>query len=165
MTTVQSSNNDQNKYDKIGGWLILCAVGLLLYPVQTTLSLITDIIPALSENSRFLLTSPDSSSYHPLWGPLLMMELVGSICFLIFSVIVIVCFFARRKFLPTMAIVFIVLNLIFVGVDYYLARAILMKTDPVHTESLVNFIRTLVASAIWVCYFLYSKRVKRTFSK
>jgi len=27
--------DDKKNYDKIGGWLILCAVGLLLYPVQT----------------------------------------------------------------------------------------------------------------------------------
>ena len=79
MAAVQSSNNDLNKYDKIGGWLILCAVGLMLYPVQTAVSLFTDIIPALSANNWYILTSPDSVSYHPLWGPLLIMELVGNV--------------------------------------------------------------------------------------
>jgi hypothetical protein len=165
MTAGQSSNGKKKKYDKIGGWLILCAVGLLLYPVQTAVSLFTDIIPALSENNRLLLTSPDSLSYHPLGGPLLIMELVGNAGFLIFSLAVVGFFFARRKSAPKLAVIFIALNLIFVGFDYYLARTVLIKSDPVHYESLVNFIRTLVASIIWIFYFLFSKRVKRTFTR
>ena len=165
MADAQSSIDDQTKYDKIGGWLILCAVGLLLYPVQTAFSLFTEIIPALSENNRLLLTSPDSFAYRPLWGPLLIMELVGNASFLIVSIFVIGFFFTRRKFVPMLAIVFIASNLIFVGLDYYLARATLIKADPVNLESLVNFIRTLVASIIWISYFLFSKRVKKTFTK
>ena len=165
MADAQSSIDDQRKYDRIGGWLILCAVGLLLYPVQTAFSLFTEIIPALSENNRLLLTSPDSFAYHPLWGPLLIMELVGNAFFLIVSIFVIGFFFTQRKFVPKLAVVFIASNLIFVGLDYYLARAILIKADPVNLESMVNFIRTLVASTIWISYFLFSKRVKKTFTK
>ena len=107
MAASKSSNSDINKYAKIGGWLILCAVGLLLYPVQTAFSLFTEIIPALSENNRLLLTSPDSFAYRPLWGPLLIMELVGNASFLIVSIFVIGFFFTRRKFVPMLAIVFI----------------------------------------------------------
>jgi hypothetical protein len=165
MTATQSSTNDKKKYEKIGGWLILCAVGLLLYPMQTAVSLFTEIFPALSENNWFILTSPDSVSYHPLWGPLLIMELVGNICFLVFSIPVISFFFTRRKFVPKLAVVFIASNLIFVGLDYYLARVTLLKSGSVNLESLVNFIRTLVASIIWISYFLFSKRVKKTFTK
>jgi Protein of unknown function (DUF2569) len=165
MAAVQSPSNDLNKYNKIGGWLILCAVGLLLFPVQTAVSLFTDIIPALSGNNWFILTSPDSVSYHPLWGPLLIMELVGNVGFLGFSIPVISFFFTRRKFVPKLAVVFIASNLIFVGLDYYLTRIILIKSDPVNLESIANFIRTLVASLIWISYFLFSKRVKKTFTR
>jgi hypothetical protein len=165
MAAVQSSNNDLNKYDKIGGWLILCAVGLMLYPVQTAVSLFTDIIPALSANNWYILTSPDSVSYHPLWGPLLIMELVGNVGFLGFSIPVLLFFFTRRKFVPKLAVAFIASNLIFVGLDYYLARVILIRADPVNLESITNFIRTLVASIIWISYFLFSKRVKKTFTR
>jgi Protein of unknown function (DUF2569) len=165
MTFAQSSIDDKKKYEKIGGWLILCAVGLLLYPMQTAVSLFTDIIPALSENNWFILTSPDSVAYHPLWGPLLIMELAGNVCFLGFSIAVISLFFTRRKFVPKLAVAFIAANLVFVGLDYYLTRVILVKSDPVNLESLANFIRTLVASIVWIPYFLFSKRVKKTFTR
>ena len=165
MSIPQSATNCEKKYNKIGGWLIICAVGLLLFPVQTAVSLLTDIVPALSGNRWFVLTSPDSVSYHPLWGPLLIMELVGNVCFLSFSLTVILFFFARRKFVPKLAVVFISSNLIFVGLDYYLARVFLIKSDSVNMASIANFIRTLVASIIWISYFLFSKRVKRTFTR
>ena len=108
---------DKKNYDKIGGWLILCAVGLLLYPVQTAVTLFTKIVPALSQNNWSTLTSPASASYHPLWGPLLIMELVGNVCFLVLSISVILFFLKRRKFVPKLAIVFMTLNLAFVAVD------------------------------------------------
>jgi hypothetical protein len=165
MAVVQSSNDDPKKYDKIGGWLILCAVGLLLYPVQTAVSLFTEIIPAFSEKNWFMLTSPDSASYHPLWGPLLIMELLGNVCFLILSAAVSVLFFKQRKFFPKLALVFIALNLIFVGLDYYLARILLINTDPANLEPTVNLVRTLAASIIWASYLMFSKRVKKTFIK
>ena len=157
--------DDKKNYDKIGGWLILCAVGLLLYPVQTAVTLFTKIVPALSQNNWSILTSPASSSYHPLWGPLLIMELVGNVCFLVFSISVILYFLKRRKSVPKLAVVFMTLNLAFVALDYYLARTVLLKAEPVNLESTVNLIRTLVASTIWTFYFLSSKRVKRTFTQ
>jgi hypothetical protein len=157
--------DDKKNYGKIGGWLILCAVGLLLYPVQTTVTLFTKILPALSQNNWSILTSPASASYHPLWGPLLIMELVGNACFLVFSISVILFFLKRRKFVPKLAVVFMALNLVFVAVDYHLARTVLLVAEPVGLESTVNLIRTIVASMIWILYFLYSKRVKRTFTQ
>ena len=156
---------DKKKYDKIGGWLILCTVGLMLYPVQTAVTLFTKIVPALSQNNWSTLTSPASASYHPLWGPLLIMELVGNVCFLVLSISVILFFLKRRKFVPKLAVVFMASNLAFVAVDYYLARTVLLEAEPANLESTVNLIRTLVASIIWIFYFLYSKRVKRTFTQ
>jgi len=156
---------DKKNYDKIGGWLILCAVGLLLYPVQTAVTLFTKIVPALSQNNWSTLTSPASASYHPLWGPLLIMELVGNVCFLVLSISVILFFLKRRKFVPRLVVVFMALNLTFVAVDYYLARTVLLGAEPVNLESTVNLIRTLVASIVWISYFLYSKRVRRTFTQ
>ena len=157
--------DDKKNYDKIGGWLILCAVGLLLYPVQTAVTLFTKILPALSQNNWGILTSPASAAYHPLWGPLLIMELVGNVCFLVFSISVILFFLKRRKFVPRLVVVFMALNLTFVAVDYYLARTVLLGAEPVNLESTVNLIRTLVASIVWISYFLYSKRVRRTFTQ
>lgn len=165
MTVTTSPNNGNQTHDKIGGWLIICAIGLALYPVQTAVSLFTEIIPALTSESWLRLTVPGAVSYHPLWAPLLIAELVGNGCFLILSICVVVFFFKQRKFVPGLAIIFLVSNFIFVGLDYYFTQAILETTDPANMGPIINFVRTLVASFIWVTYFLFSKRVKRTFTR
>ncbi len=156
---------ESKKYDKIGGWLIICAIGLALYPLQTAVSLFAEIIPALSSENWIRVTVPGSDSYHPWWAPLLIAELVGNCCFLILSIVVLVFFFKLRKFVPALAIIFLLSNFIFVGVDYYFSQLILIKEDPLNMEPTINFVRTLVASLIWVSYFLFSKRVKRTFTR
>lgn len=152
-------------YDRIGGWLILCAIGLALYPVQAAVSLFSEIIPALSPENWMRLTTPASADYHRFWAPLLITELIGNGFFLILSIGVVVFFFKQRKCVPKLAIVFLAGNFIFVSLDCYFTQIILTTADPANMGPVVNFVRTLVASTIWIAYFLFSKRVKRTFTR
>ena len=165
MGASQISRDGNETYDRIGGWLIICAIGLALYPVTAAVSLFSEIMPAVSSESWLRLTTPGSVSYHPLWAPLLIMELIGNGIFLILSICVVVFFFQRRKFLPKLAIIFLTANFIFVSVDGYFTQVVLATTDPANMGPVINFVRTLVASIIWVAYFLFSKRVKRTFTR
>jgi len=165
MTGTLIKKNGHKDYDKIGGWLIICAIGLALYPVQAAVSLFTEIIPALSSENWLRLTTPGSVSYHPLWAPLLISELVGNGVFLIFSIGVIVFFFNRRKIVARLVILFLAANFIFVSLDCYFTQAILAVADPLNMGPIINFVRTLVASTIWTVYFIFSKRVKKTFTR
>ena len=164
MTAKQIDNDNKKKYDQIGGWLIICAIGLALYPVQAVISLYAEVIPALSSENWSRITTPGSDSYHALWAPLLITELIGNGCFLILSTGVVVFFFKRRKFAPRLVIIFLASNFIFVGLDCYFTQVILAISDPVNMGPTINFVRTLVASTIWIAYFIFSKRVKRTFT-
>ena len=164
--TAKIINNDGNKdYDKIGGWLIICAIGLVLYPAQAAVSLYTEIVPAFSSANWSRLTIPGSVSYHPFWAPLLIAELIGNGCFLILSTGLIVYFFKQRKFVPRLAILFFAANFIFVGLDSYFTQVVLSTTAPNSMGPTINFVRTLVASIIWITYFHFSRRVKRTFTR
>ena len=156
---------ESENYDKIGGWLIICAIGLALYPVQAAVSLFAEILPALSSKNWIRLTVPGSDYYHPWWAPLLIAELVGNGCFLVLSIFVLVFFLKLRKFVPRLAIIFLLSNFIFVGIDYYFTQRLLLVDDPLNMGPTINFVRTLVASLIWVTYFIFSKRVKRTFTR
>ena len=86
MIEHKTGQGDETDYQKIGGWLILCAIGLVLYPVQTLVSLFTELMPALSSEHWSAVTSPASSAYHPLLAPLVVAELVGNLLFFIFSI-------------------------------------------------------------------------------
>ena len=163
MTNSLPSNTDEKIYTRIGGWLILFAIGLVLYPVQTAVSLYTEVIPALSAENWSRLTSPHSVAYHPLWAPLLIMETVANLCFLALSIWILVNFFRQCKFVPKLIIFFLTANLVFVALDYYFIQRMLSATDPGNMAPTINFVRTLVASIIWISYFLFSKRARRTF--
>jgi hypothetical protein len=85
MKDSYSGQDNAKNYDKIGGWLILFAFGLVLYPVQTLYSLATNLFPAILSDNWAALTTPTNSGFHTLWAPLVIFELVGSSTFFIYS--------------------------------------------------------------------------------
>ena len=165
MIDRKTRQGGKNTYQKIGGWLILCAIGLILYPVQTMVFLITELIPALSPENWSALTSPTSPYYHSFFAPLVIAELVGNICFFIFSICLIVFFFQQRKYAPKLIILFLTTNLIFVGFDYFVTTFIIIRPSSINMDATINFVRTMVAGMVWIPYFIFSKRVGRTFVK
>jgi len=165
MTDRKARKGDEIAYQKIGGWLILCAIGLILYPVQTLVFLFTELIPALSPENWSALTSPASPYYHSFLAPLVIAELVGNICFFIFSICLVVLFFQQRKYAPKLIILFLAGNLIFVGFDYFVTTFIIIRSSSIDVDATINFVRTMVAGMVWIPYFIFSKRVGKTFVK
>ena len=165
MNNRQPGQDAGKSYSKIGGWLILCAVGLVLYPVQTLFSLVTEIIPAVFSDNWAALTSPTDPGYHTLWAPLVIAELVGSISFFIWSIFIVIFFFQRHHWTPRLVIFFMIANIIFVGADYCIINFFLIRTNSVNVDATINFVRTVVAGAIWIPYFLFSRRVDKTFTE
>lgn len=152
-------------YDRIGGWLILVAIGLILSPFRLAYSLLVELLPALDAETWDYLTSPDSPVYHALWKPLIIFELLGNGLFLIFSVVLLYYFFSRKKELPRLIIIFYAANLLFILLDYLLAAQIPMVAEMDDGSTYREIGRSIVASAIWIPYFLLSERVKGTFIK
>jgi hypothetical protein len=163
MKDTQSKRNDENAYTNIGGWLILFAIGLVLYPVQTMVSLVTELIPAVAPQNWSALTSSASPGYHSFWAPLVIVELVGNVCFLIYAICLVVFFFQRRKYVPKLTILFLIANLIFVGLDYFLMHFIIFRASSLDMDAIINLVRSVVACIVWVPYFVFSRRVRRTF--
>lgn len=163
MNAANQNASLENK--SIGGWLILFLIGLLTYPASSLIVIIKDLIPALSGEIWSTLTNPAGAQYHPLWAPLLIGELVGNCFFIVFSIVLIVLLFIRRKMVPKLTITFLIANLIYVSVDIYLVRLLPAIAQNGDYQALTDWVRTLVACLIWVPYFIASKRVKTTFVK
>jgi hypothetical protein len=165
MNARQPEQDTGKPYAKIGGWLLLCALGLMIYPVQTLYTLIAKLLPAVFSDNWAALTSPENPGYHTLWAPLVIAELVGSIGFLICSIFIVIFFFHRRYWIPKLVIFFMAANIIFVGADYFIINFFLVRTDSVDVDATINFVRTVVAGAIWIPYFMFSRRVEKTFTR
>jgi hypothetical protein len=163
MTDFPNRFDADRAYRKIDGWLILFAIGIVLYPARILVALFTELFPILSQVNWSGPTPPGDPGNHPLWSYLILAEFVGNICFFLFSICLLVLFFQRKQIVISLAMIFLISNLLFVGLDFFVVHFYLSQTDSIHPNSALNLVRTVAASAVWIPYFLLSKRVKRTF--
>lgn len=150
-------------YDKLGGWLIIAAIGFILAPLRILLFTLKDIFPVFAPQTWSVLTTPTSEAYHPLWAPVLIGELVGNLFFVCLGIVLVVLFFQKRKIFPKLAIFYLLANLAFVVGDTLVAAQIPAVAQQDNTSTVKEIVRGVVGAAIWIPYFLISKRVKGTF--
>ena len=159
MTTIQGEPKG------LKGWLILPAIGLFVSVLRLAINLMKDFWPIFREDYWPVLTTPGSAAYHPLWGPLLIFEIVGNSIFILANIVLIFFYFAKHYRFPALFITMLALNALFVVGDFFLGKmipAVAAANDP---QSVREIARTLAAAAIWIPYFLRSKRVMNTFVK
>jgi heme A synthase len=142
---------ETKEFQKIGGWLYLPALGLLVTLVLSML--------AINNTTRALLQFGSNFSTKGLW--VVNFELLGFIAQFLLTVYVGSLFLRKKRQLPKAYIAFLLYGLVFVGVDLSLAHALM--GIPLSYDSMHSVIRTIFACCIWIPYFRVSERVKRTF--
>ena len=154
----------QKSLQGIRGWLVLPLLSLIFSPLRASFSIYKLFWPIFSEGDWQILTTATSKAYHPLWAPFLISELVGNIAIVIVGLIALWFFLRKSRLAPRWVISWLAATLILVVVDFVLANQIpavaAQKTDP---ESIKELARSVIGAAIWIPYFLVSKRVKATF--
>lgn len=157
-----SSSVDEQKYQKIGGWLYIVGIGVVLNPILYVYT-IAQSVSVLSYDVWRLITTPGTEVYHPMLAPLIVFELVTTVGFLVLSIAVAIYFFQKRKILPKLIITFLLSNLAFCVIDFLWVNSITLSVS-LGADYLINWVyRTAIACLIYVPYFLKSKRVKGTF--
>lgn len=149
---------------RLGGWLIVIAIGLSLSTLRNLLNFSFSISLLFRQPLWDNLTNPASSVYNPYWKPALIYEAVFNTIIFVMSLSALVLFFQRRKIFPKLMVVMIptafVLNLI----DYFLAGFIpRVANSEMYTRWGHELIVAFIALHIWIPYFLVSQRVKETF--
>jgi len=154
---------EAKSYEGIRGWLILPLIGLFFAAVRISMVVFKDLVPIFTKGYWNLLTTPGSDVYHPLWAPLILFEFVGNIVFIIFAIVLLVLFFGKSRLLPRVMLSYLILNLLFVVSDFFLADLIPAVAERGNFQDLKELARAVIGAVIWVPYFLVSKRVKQTF--
>jgi hypothetical protein len=149
---------------RIGGWLIVIAVGLSLSTLRNLLDCAFSISLLFRQPLWDNLTNPASTAYHPYWKPALIYEAAFNSVIFLMSLILLVLFFQRKKLFPKLIVPMIptafALNLI----DYILAGFIPKVADSaMYTRWGHALIVSFIGMHIWIPYFLVSRRVKETF--
>ena len=153
-----------NEPKGIGGWLLLPAVGLIIMPFSLAYQFHQDILPALAPETWNTLTNTGSPAYHPLWGVAIVFEVVANVGLFCFTLWLLVLFFKKSKKIPKLVIIWLLATAVVQIFDLLLTRQIpLIASHPVSMDTVKNIGRSIVGIAIWVPYFLRSRRVKNTF--
>lgn len=151
ITLIGTQVAERVKYNRIGGWLIIIAISIvmnmLLAPVTTWLY-ITGLQKAkiLGEYST-LSTLPAK------------IGIAYSIVILVLSVCLFILMYKRKKSFVRIIIYYLIFILAYRIIQYGIAR----YTGVDVLQSLKNMMFSFVSSTIWILYLLQSKRVEKTF--
>jgi len=148
----------------LGGWLILPAIGTVLAPFQLGKGIV-DVLAAMSPGTWAVLTTPGSDQYHVWWAPVLLTELAVNIGLLVFSLLVAVMFFQRRRGLPMLYVGYMACLCAAPVLDALLARQLPTNDASDAGATIASLMPTWLATAAWCAYFMQSRRVKSTFTR
>jgi hypothetical protein len=145
----------------ISGWLILLAIGVFYMPLSIFSSLIK--MDIFSNNVWLQLDKATNATHNTsLLQLMLVIELAGMICSLIYSLLLVSLFLKKRDTFPVALIGFIIFNLVFTLADILVFNYV-YERKAWETASVEQMTRACIAAAIWVPYMLRSEQVRETF--
>jgi hypothetical protein len=153
---------DETKLEGIGGWLILVAIGLCVQPMLL-LKAIADNVAIFETDTWRVLTTPGAPAYHPLWAPLLVGETGVNLVLFAWSGVLLYVFFARKRGFPRLVVAYMGVSLAAVLGDLAVARAIPSAQVRLTPSDYGQVGRSAISAAVWIPYFLRSRRVAATF--
>ena len=127
----------------IGGWLILPAIGLVIGPIITIIALLLRGGVVVADGVLYALALPVE---------------MALLFFLIYAA---TRFFGKRKDAPSILIALMIARLVVIVV--FLVAESTFGAEEVAKEGLTSLIFDIIGAAIWIPYFMVSKRVKATF--
>lgn len=147
----------------IGGWLILPLIGLVLNPIRLGMTLVNDLLPVFRPETWNALTTPGQENYHAMWGPLLLFELVTNLLVGVFTVVLLVLFLRKSRRVPLLMIALLAGHVLIQVVDWALVGTIPALAHDPKAQDFSDLRRALIGAAIWIPYFVKSRRVRNTF--
>jgi hypothetical protein len=146
----------------IGGWLYLVAIGLCLTPIRLGTEIVRGLRP-FDPATWHAVTTPGTRAYHPLFGPLIVGELVANAALLVWAIVLLYLFFAKRRAFPAVMIAFLIVRLLIQVADMLVAKMIPAAAAAVGPAVYGALAGGVLVVLIWVPYFIKSRRVHATF--
>lgn len=158
--TACDSADGVKQYNKIGGWLILVAISLVLSILVAVVAFGVDIA-ALSKYE--ILSDTTRASYEPMLIPAIVFEGIYNGIIVVAAIAGLVLMFRLYQHFPRFMIAFYWITAIAAFFEY---AAIERLHDRAQSQAAAFAVaRAYVFATIWTVYFLRSKRVKGTFRR
>ena len=146
----------------IGGWLLLVAVGVCLTPIRIAADIVKGLHP-LEPATWHVVTTPGTRAYHPLFGPLIVGELVVNAALLLWALVILYLFFAKRRSFPVVMIPFMITRVVIQAADLGVALMIPAAAASIGPATYGGLASGILVTLIWVPYLIKSRRVEATF--
>src|SRR6266852_5251949 len=140
-----------------GGWLLLMAAGVCLTPIRIAAEIVKGLRP-LEPTTWHAVTTPGTRAYHPLFGPLIIGELVVNAALFIWAGVLLYLFFVKRRPFPTMMIMFLITRVLFQAADLGLALMIPITAARIGGELYGGLAGGILVALIWGRYLVTSRR-------
>ena len=160
---ISSHENAQSEPPKIGGFLTIVAIGLVISFLHNLAGLGQSLFPFRGEVWERL-TTPGFTAYHPYWKPAILFGVISASVTLALTAICLVLFFRKHRFFPTLVVVAIPVIFVLMLAGYYLEGLVpTVAASPSYAKERHTLIIRFVAMHVWIPYFVISERVKQTF--
>ncbi len=156
------TNQDQSAPSGIGGWLILIAIGLCLTPIRIGAEIVQGV-RSLQPLAWRAVTTPGSPAYHPLFGPLIIGEMVANVVLIGWALVLLYLFFTKGHAFPRAMIAFLIVRVVIQMADIFVASSIPVAAGSIDPRVYGSLAGNLLVVLVWVPYFLKSRRVAATF--
>lgn len=143
----------------ISGWLALLGIGVSIGPVILLVGLFQVETFQNTVWTNLSIAYPNKNL--SLMQLFLILEVVGNVFLVVLSCLMPFLYFRRRDLFPRTMVFMLAYNVVFILLDYIATDAI-FDTHAL-AENAKEFVRPIVAAAIWIPYLLVSERVKHTF--
>jgi hypothetical protein len=154
---------ENHQLQGLGGWLILIAIGLCISPFIRISTIGHNWEGYFSNQVWQIVAMPQGEKYDPLYGPLLIFELLGNIFMFGLNLLLLRLFFSKRRSFPRLFIAFILCQVVFVILDDVGCVLIPALRSNAAVQDHTEAIRAVIYAIIWVPYMVKSRRVKATF--
>lgn len=147
----------------ISGWLLLPAFAMIISPLRIAYEFHQSFFPLLKPAVWLSLLSTRSTVYNPPLAVLLSWEIVANVILFICTIWLAIMFFKKHKSVPKFYIAWLLASCALQITDLFFGSLIPMVAAQQNGSAIGDLMKSVVATAIWVPYFLKSKRVKNTF--
>src|SRR5215475_3010978 len=143
------------KPQRIGGFLIVIAVGLFINLIQNLTYFLQSIAPIIRTSLWMRFTDPESTEYHPYWQAVLIFEAVASLLFLLTNIVMLWLFYRKKRIFPKLVIVAILLQFAITLLSYFLSGFIPAVAESEYfAKERYYLIVKFISLHIWIPYFL-----------
>ncbi|MCU8150880.1 DUF2569 domain-containing protein [Vibrio vulnificus] len=163
METTEVS--ERNEPLKIGGWLILIAIGVIIAPVRLFYFVGVSYPSIFTDGTWEALTTYGSEIYSPLWGPIIIGEIVGNLLFAFLGLYLAYLFFTKKSVFPKWYLGLTITSTVFLLIDAYLVSIVAPEIEMFNSDTTLEVVRSLFSLCVWSPYLLFSQRSKGTFTK